>query len=128
MNKHLKRAAMVAGLALSAPAMAAPGGIVGGVIGTVEAVLGDPAGTVRGLVTALPAITNDAVGGLTNALNAVPPTLLGTPGLQNTTRSIVVPLPGPAFLNATVANIPGRLSVSAVGGGPVVVTITTGTP
>lgn len=128
MSKILRRAALLAGMALSAPTMAAPGGVVGGVVGTVEAVLADPAGTVAGLLTALPAITNDAVGGVTNALNALPPTLLGTPGLQNTTRSITVPLPGPAFLNATVANIPGKLSVSATGGGPVVVTITTGSP
>ena len=128
MNKKLLLAVMLSGAALSTPAMAAPGGVVGGVVGAVEAVLGNPAGTISNLLTALPAITNDAVGGLTNVLNAVPPILLGTPGLQNTTRSIIVPIPGPAFLNATVANPPGQLSVRATGGGPIVVTITTGNP
>ncbi len=112
--------------AVSTPAMAAPGGVGGGVLGTVRAVLAAPGSTVAGLVEALPTITNDAVAGVTNALNAVPPTLLGTPGLQNTSQSITVPLPGPAFLNATVARLPGKLSISATGAGPLVVTITTG--
>lgn len=128
MNKQLLLAVVLSGAAMSTPAMAAPGGVVGGVVGTVEAVLGNPGGTVSNLLTALPTITNDAVAGVTNALNAVPPILLGTPGLTNTTQSIVVPLPGPAFLNATVANIPGGLSVRATGAGPIVVTITTGNP
>lgn len=122
--------ALVVSAAASSPAMAAPavGGVVGGVLGTVQAVLANPAGTVRGVVEALPAITNDTVAGLTNALNAVPPVLLGTPGLRNTSQAITVPLPGPAFLNVTVLDIPGKLSVNATSAGPVVVTITTGTP
>ncbi|WP_439638270.1 hypothetical protein [Nevskia sp.] len=126
MNKKTILALALAAAAVSTPAMAAPGGVVGGVLGTVRAVLAAPGSTVAGLVEALPTITNDAVAGVTNALNAVPPTLLGTPGLQNTSQSITVPLPGPAFLNATVARLPGKLSISATGAGPLVVTITTG--
>ena len=122
--------ALTLSVAASTPAMAAPaiGGVVGGVLGTVKAVLAEPGPTVVGLVKALPDITNDAVAGVTNVLNAVPPVLLGTPGLQNTSQSITLPLPGPAFLNATVADLPGKLSVSATGAGPIVVTITTGNP
>ncbi|MCX7070163.1 MAG: hypothetical protein NTW01_04085 [Gammaproteobacteria bacterium] len=126
MNKKTILALAITAAAASTPAMAAPGGVVGGVVGTVRAVLAAPGTTVAGLVEALPTITNDAVAGVTNALNAVPPVLLGTPGLQNTSQSITVPLPGPAFLNATVAHLPGKLSVSATGAGPLVVTITTG--
>lgn len=126
MNKKTILALALTAAAVSTPAMAAPGGVVGGVLGTVRAVLAAPGSTVAGLVEALPTITNDAVAGVTNALNAVPPTLLGTPGLQNTSQSITVPLPGPAFLNATVARLPGKLSISATGAGPLVVTITTG--
>ncbi|MBA4286960.1 MAG: hypothetical protein C0434_15665 [Xanthomonadaceae bacterium] len=128
MSKKLMLALALSATAVSTQAMAAPGGVVGGVLGTVKAVLAEPGPTVGGLLKALPAITNDAVAGVTNALNAVPPVLLGTPGLQNTSQSITLPLPGPAFLNATVANIPGKLSVSATGAGPIVVTITTGNP
>ena len=128
MSKMLLVTALMSAAMVSAPAMAAPGGVVGGVVGTVEAVLRNPGGTVSNVLTALPAITNVTVSGATNALNAVPPILLGTPGLQNTRQSIIVPLPGPAFLNVTVANIPGALSVRATAAGPVVVTITTGNP
>lgn len=128
MSKKLMLALALSTAAVSMPAMAAPGGVVGGVLGTVKAVLAEPGPTVGGLLKALPDITNDAVAGVTNALNAVPPVLLGTPGLRNTSQSITLPLPGPAFLNATVANIPGKLSVSATGAGPIVVTITTGNP
>jgi hypothetical protein len=128
MSKKLMLALTLSAAAMSTPAMAAPGGVVGGVLGTVKAVLAEPGLTIGGLLKALPDITNDAVAGVGNTLNAVPPILLGTPGLQNTSQSIVLPLPGPAFLNATVANIPGKLSVSATGAGPIVVTITTGNP
>lgn len=122
---------IAAGLALcaamaAAPATAAPGGVVGGVVGTLQLVLADVPGTLNNVVRALPALVNDTVATVDVAGGAVGPLLLGTPGLQARSQSIVVPLPGPAFLNATVLNVPGTLSVRAVGGGPVVVTVTTG--
>lgn len=127
MKTKIAVALMVIGSMVSAPAFAAPGGVVGGVVGTVQAVLGNVPGTLNNVVRALPAVVNDTVATVDVAGGAVGPLLLGTPGLQSRSQSIIVPLPGPAFLNATVLNVPGTLSVRAVGAGPVVVTVTTGT-
>jgi hypothetical protein len=131
MRKHNMNKQIVAALALcsamvSAPAMAAPGGVVGGVVGTVQAVLGDVPGTLNNVVRALPLIVNDTVAAVDIAGGTVGPLLLGTGGLQSRSQSIIVPLPGPAFLNATVLNVPGTLGVRVIGGGPIVVTVTSG--
>ncbi len=55
----------------------------------------------------------------------VPAVLRGQPVGPNI-RQIVLPLPGPAFLNLPLVNVPGTISVNVRGGGPVVVTIGTG--
>lgn len=126
MKKQIVAAAALCSVLTAMPAMAAPGGVVGGVVGSVRLVLADLPGTLNNVVTSLPTIVNDAVAAVDVAGSAVGPLLLGTPGLQTRSQSITVPLPGPQFLNATLANVPGILSVSAVGGGPIVVTVTTG--
>lgn len=126
MNKKIVAGLALCGMVASAPAMAAPGGVVGGVVGTLQTVLADVPGTLTTVVQALPVIVNDTVAAVDVAGGAVGPLLLGSPGLQSRSQSITVPLPGPAFLNATVLNVPGTLGVTATGGGPIVVTITTG--
>lgn len=126
MKNTLFAAALLGTSLVSAPAMAAPGGLVGGVVGTVQAVLMDLPGTLTNVVQALPTIVNDTVKTVDVLGGAVGPLLVGSNGPEVRTQSITIPLPGPEFLNATVLKVPNLLEVTATGGGPIVVTVSTG--
>lgn len=122
MKKIVLAAAAVAAL-VSVPAHAA---VVQNTLAVVKAVLTEPGVSLTNIVKALPDITNDTVAGVANVANALPPILLGTSPLQNTTQTVVVPLPGPAFLNADLVNIKGALGVNVNLASPLTITLTTG--
>lgn len=110
---------------LSVPAHAA-GSVVENGAAIVKSVLADVPGTLTNVISSLPALTNNTVAGIANVGNAVGPVVLGTSPLQTTSQTIVVPLPGPPFLNADLINVKGALGVNVVASGPIIVTLTTG--
>lgn len=110
---------------LTVPAHAA-GSVVENGVAIVRSVLADVPGTLTNVVLALPAITNNTVAGIANVGNAVGPVVLGTSPLQTTRQTIIVPLPGPQFLNSDLINIRGAVGVNVTASGPIIVTLTTG--
>lgn len=121
-NTMLALAAMTAVVSMSA--QAGPP-VVQGAVATLEAVLSKPGLTLTNVVGQLPNITNDTVAGVTNVANSLPPSLLGTSPQQATFQTVIVPIPGPNFLNVTLANIDGGAAINVRGAGPVVVTFIT---
>jgi len=121
-NTMLALAAMTAVVSMSA--QAAPP-VVQGTVATLEAVLSKPGLTLTNVVGQLPNIANDAVAGVANVANSLPPSLLGTSPQQTTFQTVIVPIPGPDFLNVTLANIGGGAAINVRGAGPVVVTFIT---
>ncbi len=124
MKKSIFAVAAMAAV-LSAPAHAALP-VVQGTLAVVKGVLNEPVVSLGNIVKALPDILNDTVAGVANVANALPPLLLGTSPLQTTTQTIIVPLPGPAFLNADLVKINGALGVNVSLAGPLTITLTTG--
>lgn len=111
---------------MSVPAQAGTP-VVKGTLEVVKAVLTEPGVSLANIVKALPDVANDAVAGVANVANALPPILLGTSPLQTTSQTVVVPLPGPAFLNADLVNLnAGELGVKVSLASPLTITLTTG--
>lgn len=100
--------------------------VVQNTLAVVKAVLAEPGVSLSNIVKALPDVLNDTVAGVTNVANALPPALLGTSPQQRTTQTIIVPLPGPAFLNADLVNISGEVGVNVKLASPLTITLTTG--
>lgn len=128
----MKNFVLIAALAASsilAPAQAAPANGLGqtltGVGQTLVAVLQRPVGTVTDIVRGYPGITQELVPIGVDLLLVVPSLLRGEPITQNI-RTVTVALPGPAFLNQNIVNIPDTLRVNVAASGPLVVTIGTG--
>lgn len=121
MKKLVLIAALAAGSVL-APAQAAPANGLGQ---TLAAVLQHPVGTVTDIVRGYPAITQELAPIGVDLLLIVPSLLRGEPITQNI-RTVTVALPGPAFLNQNIVNIPDTLRVNVAASGPLVVTIGTG--
>ncbi|WP_295686732.1 hypothetical protein [uncultured Nevskia sp.] len=124
MKKTLFAAATLAAV-MSIPAQAG-GPIVQNTLLVVKAVLAEPGVSLSNIVKALPDIANDTVAGVANVGNALPPALLRTSPQQRTTQTIIVPLPGPAFLNADLVNIQGEVGVKVTMASPLTITLTTG--
>lgn len=124
MKKIALAAAAVATL-MSIPAQAG-GPIVQNTVEVLKAVFAEPNASLSNIVKALPDITNDTVAGVTNVGNALPPALLRTSPQQTTTQTIIVPLPGPAFLNADLVKIQGEIGVNVTLASPLTITLTTG--
>ncbi|WP_439638271.1 hypothetical protein [Nevskia sp.] len=121
----MKKLVLIAALAASsvlAPAQAAPANGLGQ---TLAAVLQRPVGTVTDIVRGYPAITQELAPIGVDLLLVVPSLLRGEPITQNI-RTVTVALPGPAFLNQNIVNIPDTLRVNVAASGPLVVTIGTG--
>ncbi len=121
----MKKLVLIAALAASsvlAPAQAAPANGLGQ---TLAAVLQHPVGTVTDIVRGYPAITQELAPIGVDLLLVVPSLLRGEPITQNI-RTVTVALPGPAFLNQNIVNIPDTLRVNVAASGPLVVTIGTG--
>jgi len=121
MKKLIIATALVAASAL-APAQAAPNGGLGQ---TLAAVLQRPVGTVADIVRGYPAITQELAPIGVDLLLVVPALLRGEPIAPNI-RTVTVALPGPAFLNQNIVNIPDTLRVNIAGSGPLVITVGTG--
>lgn len=125
--KKILFAAAAASALFATTAQAAPVGLVNGVVGTVEAVLKAPVLTLNALVTDRALIVGKLPATGLNVVNALVPILTGAT-VKQTTQTIIVPLPGPEFLNLTLVNLPNRVGVSVHASGPVSVTVTTGQP
>ena len=123
--KKIILAAAALTAALSTPVHAAAP-VVQGTLAVVKAVLTEPGVSLGNIVKALPDVVNDTVAGVANVANALPPALLGTSPQQRTTQTIIVPLPGPAFLNADLVNISGEVGVNVKLASPLTITLTTG--
>lgn len=108
-----------------APAQAA-GPIVDNVVATVQSVLASPSSTITNVIKALPVVLDSTAAGFANVSSVVAPALLGTGPIQTSTQTIVVPLPGPAFLNADLVKINGVLGANVSLSNPITVTLTTG--
>lgn len=108
-------------------AQAAPVGLVQGVVGTVQAVLQAPGQTITTLLTDRALLVGTLAPTGLNVVNALVPLLTGQT-VKRTTQTIIVPLPGPEFLNLTLVHLPDRLGVSVKASGPISVTVTTGQP
>jgi len=122
-----KTALAVATLATMMSLSAQAGGpIVQNTLLVVKAVLAEPGVSLGNIVKALPDIANDTVAGVANVANALPPALLRTTPQQSTTQTIIVPLPGPAFLNADLVDIKGEVGVKITAASPLTITLTTG--
>lgn len=123
--KKIALAAAALATMMSIPAQA-DGPIVQNTLLVVKAVLAEPGVSLGNIVKALPDIANDTVAGVANVANALPPALLRTTPQQRTTQTIIVPLPGPAFLNADLVNIQGEVGVKVTAASPLTITLTTG--
>ncbi|MBA4286961.1 MAG: hypothetical protein C0434_15670 [Xanthomonadaceae bacterium] len=121
MKKLIIAAALAAASAL-VPAQAAPNGGLGQ---TLVAVLQRPVGTVTDIVRGYPAITQELAPIGVDLLLAVPALLRGEPIAPNV-RTVTLALPGPAFLNQNIVNIPDTLRVNVSASGPLVITVGTG--
>lgn len=126
MKKILLVAAAAAAL-FSSSVQAAPVGLVNGVVGTVQAVLQAPGVTVTSLLADRHLLVGKLPATGLNVVNALVPLLTGQT-VKQTTQTIIVPLPGPEFLNLTLVNLPNRVGVSVKASGPISVTVTTGQP
>ncbi len=124
MKKTALAAAALASL-MSIPAQAG-GPIVQNTVEVLKAVFAYPNTSLGNIVKALPDILNDTVAGVANVGNALPPALFRTSPQQTTTQTIIVPLPGPAFLNANLVNIQGEIGVNVTLASPLTITLTTG--
>lgn len=128
MKKLVLIAALAAGSVL-APVQAAPANGLGqtltGVGQTLAAVLQRPVGTVTDIVRGYPGITQELAPIGIDLLLVLPAVLRGEPIAPNV-RTVTVPLPGPAFLNQNLINVPDTLRVNVSASGPLVVTIGTG--
>lgn len=125
--KKILFVAVAASALFATSAQAAPVGLVNGVVGTVEAVLKAPGVTLNALITDRALIVGKLPATGLNVVNALVPILTGAT-VKQTTQTIIVPLPGPEFLNLTLVNLPNRIGVSVKGSGPIGVTVTTGQP
>ncbi len=126
MKKILLVAAAASAL-FSTSTQAAQIGLVNGVVGTVQAVLVAPGATVASLLTERHLIVGKLPATGLNVVNALVPLLTGQ-AVKPTTQTIIVPLPGPDFLNMTLVDLPSRIGVSVKASGPISVTVTTGQP
>lgn len=113
MKKIIIAAAIAAASAL-APALAAPAGGLGQ---TLTGVLQRPVGTVTDIVRSYPTLTNELAPIGVDFLLLVPAVLRGEP-VSPAVRTATIPLPGPAFLNQTLVNVPNAVRVNLVAGGP----------
>ncbi|MCX7070164.1 MAG: hypothetical protein NTW01_04090 [Gammaproteobacteria bacterium] len=121
----MKKLVLITALAASsvlAPAQAAPANGLGQ---TLAAVLQRPVGTVTDIVRGYPAITQELAPIGVDLLLVVPSLLRGEPVTRNI-RTVTVALPGPAFLNQNIVNIPDTLRVNVAASGPLVITVGTG--
>jgi hypothetical protein len=117
-------AAVIVAAAALAPAHAAP--TLGEGLGqTVQAVLQRPVGTVADIVRGYPGTIGNLAPLSIDLFLIVPSVLRGQP-IDPNLRRIVVPLPGPAFLNQNLLNIPDVMRVNVSASGPLVVTVATG--
>lgn len=122
--KHPLIAATLAAAAALAPAHAAP--TVGqGLVQTVQAVAQRPIGTVTDIVAGYPGTIRFVAPLGIDLFQAGVAVLRGQP-IDPNSRSIVVPLPGPAFLNRDLINRPDVLRVNLNASGPLVITVATG--
>jgi hypothetical protein len=121
MKKIIITAALAAVSAL-VPAQAAP---AGGLAQTLTAVLQRPVGTVTDIVRGYPGITQELAPIGVDLLLVLPALLRGEPIAPNV-RTVTVPLPGPAFLNQNLVNVPDTLRVNVSASGPLLITIGTG--
>lgn len=97
------------------PAQAAP--TIGvGLSQTLQGVLQRPVGTVTDIVRGYPGLTMELAPTGVDFLLLVPAVLRGQPISPNV-RSLTVPLPGPAFLNQTLVNVPNTVRVNLVASG-----------
>jgi len=97
------------------PAQAAP--TIGVGFGqTLQGVLQRPVGTVTDIVRGYPGLTMEFAPTGVDFLLLVPAVLRGQPISPNV-RSFTVPLPGPAFLNQTLVNVPDTVRVNLVASG-----------
>ena len=123
MKKTFIAAALLAASTII-PAQAAP--TVGQGLGlTLQAVLQRPVGTVTDIVRGYPGIINEVAPVGIDLFLVIPALLTKTPIAPNF-RTVTVPLPGPAFLNMNLVNLPGALRVNVAASGPLVVTVATG--
>lgn len=101
------------------------GDVLSGTLGTVGAVLQAPGATVAGVVQALPAALGATVKVVGETVIHVPGVLLGQP-VDSAKKSVVLPLPGPDFLNLTVISVQDVFSVSVGASAPLEIKFTSG--
>jgi len=112
--KKIIIAAAIAAVSALIPAQAGPAAGLGQ---TLTGVLQRPVGTVTDIVRSYPTLTQELAPTGVDFLLLVPAVLRGQPISPNV-RTITVPLPGPAFLNQTLINVPNTVRVNLVAGGP----------
>lgn len=123
MKKTFIAAALVAASSII-PAQAAP--TFGQGLGqTLQAVLQRPVGTVGDIVRGYPGVVHE-LAPIGIDLFLVLPAILRQQPIAPNMRTITVALPGPAFLNQNLVNIPDTLRVNVQGSGPLVITVGTG--
>ena len=113
MKKAIVAAAVVAASALI-PAQAQQVGSLGQ---TLQGVLQRPVGTVTDIVRGYPSLTMELAPIGIDFFLLVPAVLSGSPVSPNL-RSATIPLPGPAFLNQTLVNVPDTVRINVIAGGP----------
>ncbi len=108
--KNIIIAAALATAAALIPAQAAPAGGLGQ---TLTGVLQRPISTVTDIVRSYPSLTQELAPIGVDLLLVVPAVLRGTP-VGPSVRTATIPLPGPAFLNQTLVNVPGTVRINVV--------------
>lgn len=112
--KKIIIAAAIAAASVLVPAHAAPAAGLGQ---TLTGVLQRPVGTVTDIVRGYPGLTNELAPIGVDFLLLVPAVLRGEP-VSPAVRTATIPLPGPAFLNQRLVNVPNAVSVNLIAGGP----------
>lgn len=118
-------AAVATSTLFATAAQAEPVGLVRGLVGTGVAVLQAPGLTLTTLLTDRALIVGKLPPLGLNFVNALVPILTNQP-VKSTTQTVIVPLPGPEFLNMTLVNLPDRIGVKVGASGPITFTLTTG--